>query len=126
MKTPQGTLFVVDDDHKSRKAASALASSMKIRCETFASAEEFLDRYDPLLTGCVLVDFHLGGMDGLQMHDRLRAMDSALSVVVISAYADVPMVVRAMTNGAVAVVEKPYKNDDLADAIRKALDRSKP
>ena len=90
MKTSQGTLFVVDDDPKSRKAVAALASSMKIRCETFASAEEFLDRYDPSLTGCALVDFRLGGMDGLQLQERLRAMGSPLSVVLISAYADVP------------------------------------
>ena len=124
MKTSQGTLFVVDDDPKSRKAVAALASSMKIKCETFASAEEFLDRYDPSLTGCALVDFRLGGMDGLQLQDRLRAMGSALSVVLISAYADVPLAVRAMKSGAVAVIEKPYRNDDLADAIRKALDRS--
>ena len=78
MKTSQGTLFVVDDDPKSRKAVAALASSMKIRCETFASAEGFLDRYDPSLTGCALVDFRLGGMDGLQLQERLRAMGSTL------------------------------------------------
>ena len=124
MKTSQGTLFVVDDDHKSRKAVAALASSMKIRCETFASAEEFLDRYDPSLTGCALVDFRLGGMDGLQLQDRLQALGSTLPVVLISAYADVSLAVRAMSSGAVAVIEKPYKNDALAQAIRKALDYS--
>ena len=124
MKTSQGTLFVVDDDPKSRKAVAALASSMKIKCEPFASAEEFLDRYDPSLTGCALVDFRLGGMDGLQLQERLRAMGSPLSVVLISAYADVPLAVRAMRNGAVAVIEKPYKNDDLADAVRRALELS--
>jgi two-component system, LuxR family, response regulator FixJ len=124
MKTFQGTLFVVDDDPKSRKAMAALASSMKIKCEPFASAEEFLDRYDPSLTGCALVDFRLGGMDGLQLQDRLRAMSSTLPVVLISAYADEPMAVRAMKSGAVAVIEKPYRNDDLADAVRKAMDRS--
>ena len=123
MKTSHGTLFVIDDDPKSRKAVAALASSMKIRCETFASAEGFLDRYDPSLTGCALVDFRLGGMDGLQLQERLQAMGSALSVILISAYADVSLAVRAMKNGAVAFIEKPYKNDELADAIRKALDR---
>ena len=95
---------------------------MKIRCETFASAEGFLDRYDPSLTGCALVDFRLGGMDGLQLQDRLQAMGSPLPVVLISAYADVSLAVRAMKSGAVAFIEKPYKNDELADAIRKALE----
>ena len=124
MKASQGTLFVIDDDPKARKAVAALASSMKIKCGLFASAEEFLDRRDPSLTGCVLIDFRLGGMDGLHLQECLRAMGSPLSVILISAYADVPMTVRAMRNGAVTVIEKPYKNDDLADAVRKAMDLS--
>jgi FixJ family two-component response regulator len=117
-------LFVIDDDARSRKAMAALASSLKIPCETFASAEAFLDRYDPSLTGCVLIDFRLGDMDGLQLQERLLALSSTLSVVIVSANADVPMAVRALENGAVAIIEKPYKNDELADAIRKAIDRS--
>jgi two-component system, LuxR family, response regulator FixJ len=120
----QGTLFVVDDDPKSRKAVTALARSMKIRCEPFASAEEFLERYEPSLTGCALIDFRLGGMDGLELQGRLQAMGSGLSVIVISAYADMRLAVRALKSGAVAFIEKPYQNDDLADAICKGLDRS--
>ncbi len=72
----------------------------------------------------MLIDFRLGGMDGLQLQECLRAMGSPLSVILISAYADVAMAVRAMKNGAVTVIEKPYKNDDLADAVRKAMDLS--
>lgn len=124
MKTYQVTLFVIDDDPRSRNAVAALASSLRIKCETFASAEGFLDRYDPSLTGCALVDFCLGGMDGLQLQERLQAMDSTLSVVVISAYADESLAVRALKGGAVAFIEKPYKADELADAIRKAMERS--
>lgn len=122
MRTSPGTLFIIDDDPQSRKAMAALASSMKIKSEAFASAEEFLDRYDPSLAGCALVDFRLGGMDGLQLQDRLRVLGSGLCVVLISAYADVPLAVRAIQSGAAAVIEKPYRNDDLADAIRKGLD----
>ena len=77
MKAP-GNLFVVDDDPMSRKAAKALASSLKIHCESFASAEEFLDRYSPSLTGCLLLDYRLGGMDGLQLQERLCGMGSLL------------------------------------------------
>jgi two-component system, LuxR family, response regulator FixJ len=123
MMASKGTLFVIDDDPKSRKAVAALASSMQIECDTFASAEGFLEHYDPSLTGCALVDFRLGGMDGLHLQERLQAMDSALSVILISACADASLARRAMKNGAVAFIEKPYKNDDLADAIRNALDR---
>jgi FixJ family two-component response regulator len=124
MNTSQGTLFVIDDDTKSREAMAALASSMKIRCETFVSAEEFLDGYNPYLRGCALVDFRLGGMNGLELQERLRAMGSLLYVVLISAYADAPLVAAAMKGGAVAFIEMPYQNDDLADAIRTALERS--
>ncbi len=124
MKTSQGILFVIDDDRKSRMAVAALALSLKIKCETFVSAEAFLGRYTPSLTGCALVDFRLGGMDGLELQDRLRAMGSALAVVLVSAYADVPLVARAMAGGAVAFIEKPYRNDDLTDAVRQALGRS--
>ena len=67
MKTSQGILFVIDDDRKSRMAVAALALSLKIKCETFVSAEAFLGRYTPSLTGCALVDFRLGGMDGLEL-----------------------------------------------------------
>jgi two-component system, LuxR family, response regulator FixJ len=125
MNTTPTTLFVVDDDPASRKAVAALALSMKISCETFASAEGFLNRYDPSLTGCALVDFRLGGMDGLELQERLRAMGSALAVVLISAYSDVSLAVRALKGGAAAFIEKPYKDDELADAIRKAMDCSK-
>jgi len=62
-------------------------------------------------------------MDGLQLQERLQAMGSALFVILISAYADAALAVRAAKNGAVAFIEKPYKNNELADAIRKALDR---
>jgi two-component system, LuxR family, response regulator FixJ len=122
MTMSRGTLFVIDDDPKARKAVAALASSMRIACESFASAEEFLDRYDPSLTGCALVDYCLEGMDGLQLQERLQAMNSGLAVVLISAYADASLEVRAMNSGALAVIEKPYKNDDLADTVRSALD----
>jgi FixJ family two-component response regulator len=124
MSRVQGKLFVVDDDAKSRKAAAALAASMKIPCETFASGEEFLARYERSLRGCLLVDYRLGGMDGLEVQEQLLAMHAALAVVVISAYVDAAMSLRALASGAVAIVEKPYKNDDLADAVHRALDRS--
>jgi FixJ family two-component response regulator len=126
METSQGTLFVIDDDPNSRNAVAALARSMKINCEPFASAEEFLDRYDPSLRGCALIDYRLEGMDGLQLQERLQALDSTLTVILVSAYADASMTARAMENGALGVIEKPYESDDLGDLVRKGLDRSNP
>jgi FixJ family two-component response regulator len=124
MKTSQDTLFVIDDDDNSRGAVAALAASMKIRCETFPSAEKFLEQFDSSLTGCALVDFRLGGMDGLQLQERLKALGSLLSVILISAYANVSLVARARKNGAIAFIEKPYQSDELAEAIRNGLGRS--
>ena len=97
---------------------------MKIKYETFASAEEFLKRYESSLSGCALLDYRLGGMDGLQLQGKLQAMNSMLSVVLISAYADVALAVRAMENGALTLIEKPYQQDEMSDAIHKAMKRS--
>jgi signal transduction histidine kinase len=124
MKRSQGTLFVIDDDSACRAAVAALAASMKIKCEPFASAEEFLERYDPSLTGCVLIDWRLGGMNGLQLQEQLCGLGSGLGVILVSANADVRMVVRAMSNGAVGVIEKPYDADDLGDLIHRAMEHS--
>jgi FixJ family two-component response regulator len=121
MNTPSGTLFVVDDEPDARKGVAALASSMGIPCETFASAEEFLRRYDASLAGCLLIDLRLGGVSGIQLQERLMALGSELPVIVVSAYADVPTAVRVMKSGAITVLEKPYAADALADAIRSGL-----
>jgi FixJ family two-component response regulator len=124
MNTSQVTLVVIDDDPESRKSVAALASSLRIKCETFASAQTFLDRYDPSLSGCALVDLQLGGMEILELQDRLKTLGSALSVVLISAHADMSLVVRALRRGALAFLEKPYKDNELADAIRTAIEHS--
>jgi signal transduction histidine kinase len=124
MDRPQGTLFVIDDDPTCRAAVAALAASLKIKCRPFASAEEFLERYDPSLTGCALIDWRLGGMDGLQLQEKLRLLNSTLGVILVSADANVPMTVRAMNNGALGVIEKPYQADDLGNLIHKAMEHS--
>ncbi len=121
MNTQEGTLFVVDDEASARRAVAALASSLGIPCLTFGSAEEFLERHDPPRPGCVLADERLGGMSGLELQARLKAMRSPLPFILISAYATVPMAVQAMQNGAVTALQKPCEPDVLALAVRKAL-----
>ncbi len=122
---PEDILYIVDDDPAARKSMAALAASMKIKCESFASAEELLERHDASMIGCALIDYRLGGMDGLQLLARLRAVNSMLAVIVISGQADVALAVLAMKSGAFSVIEKPYRQDDLAEAIRDALRHSR-
>jgi len=121
MNTPNGTLFVVDDAESACRGVAALALSLDIPCETFASAEAFLDRYDPSRPGCLLVDQRLTGISGLELLARLTALGSPLPFILVSAYASVSMAVQAMQNGAVTVLQKPYEADALRDAVRKSL-----
>ncbi len=122
MDPAQGTLFAIDNDPTARRALTASASSLGIKCELFSTAEEFLDYYDPALAGCVLVNLRLPGMDGLQLHEHLAALGSILPVILLSAAADVSLVVRAMKQGALAFLQIPYQEPELIDTIRKALD----
>ncbi len=125
MNESVATLFVVDDEPDARRGVAALASSMGIRCETFASGEELLDRFNPAAAGCLLVDLRLTGMSGLELIERLAVKGSTLPVILISAFADVRTTVRAMKNGALTVIEKPYQADELADAIRAAVESNR-
>jgi len=125
MSETEPTLFVVDDELSARKGVAALAASIDIACETFASAEDFLEQCDFSRPGCVLTDLRLEGMSGLDLQEKLVAAESALTVILISAYADVPTTVRAMRNGALTVLEKPYGEDQLADAIRAAFEMNR-
>lgn len=120
---PSGpTMFVVDDEAGARESLAALATSMGVPCEAFPSAEECLQRLDPTRRGCLVIDLRLPGMDGLGLQERLPALGVAMPVIVVSAYADVRTTVRAMRNGALTVLEKPCQTDELADAVREALD----
>jgi FixJ family two-component response regulator len=122
MDPAQGTIFVVDCDPKAQAAYGALSASMVIRCELFSSAREFLDYYHPGLAGCVLIDMRLdGNAAGLQLQEQLASMGSMLPVILITADADVPSIVRGMKNGAMAIFQKPCPDNELAEAIRAGL-----
>jgi two-component system, LuxR family, response regulator FixJ len=121
MDFADSALFVVDDDATARRAVEALASSLNIPCRSFSSAEEFLDYHRPSLAGCLLLDVGLPGMSGLELQERLSAVGSTLPVILISGRADVASAVRGMRRGALTMLEKPYQADELADAIREAM-----
>lgn len=115
------TVFVVDDDQQSRNSVKALVRSMGIAAETFESAEAFLAAYSPEQPGCLVTDVRMFGMSGVELQDRLIAQQISLPVIVITAFAKTQLTVEVVKKGAITVLEKPYDDDDLWDAIRKAL-----
>jgi len=115
------TVFIVDDDQQARKSVCALVRSMGVPAEAFASAEEFLEGYAEGLPGCLVTDVRMFGMSGLELQEELKRRNVMLPVIVLTAYARTPITVRAMKSGAVTLLEKPYADDDLWDAIRCAL-----
>lgn len=121
MQPSDPTLFIVDDCWESQESVVALAGSLGLRCEPFDSAEAFLASLAPSRSGCALVDFRLGGMNGLQLLQRLAELAPTLPAILISAYADVPVAVQAMKCGAYSVIEKPCGFDELSEAILGAL-----
>lgn len=125
MSFPASTVFIVDDDISVRESLVALIQSAGWRAESFASAEEFLGHPPPRHTpACLLLDVALPGMDGLTLQQRLAQDRGDLPIIIISGTGDVPMTVRAMKAGAVALLTKPLAVDAVLDAVREAMDQS--
>jgi two-component system, LuxR family, response regulator FixJ len=119
------TVYVVDDDAAARESVIALVKLKGLRAEGFSSAEEFLTQHDAARKGCVVIDVRMAGMSGLELLQKLKARKSSLPVIVITGYADVPMAVKAMQEGAVTFLEKPAKEQELWQAITQALEIEK-
>ena len=120
----QPTVFIVDGDRAARRALSARVESMQLPFEAFASAREFLDRFDSSRPGCLLLDMGTPGLSGLELLRRLGQQRIRPPVIFISADADVPTVVRAMKAGALNFLEKKSCSDQqLREAIEEALKR---
>lgn len=119
------TVFVVDDDAEVRQSLRWLIESIDLPVETYASAEEFLAAYDASRAGCVVVDVRMPGMGGLGLQSQLAERRLQLPVIIISAFADVAMAVRAMKAGAVTLLEKPFQDQALLDQINEAISRDR-
>lgn len=117
------TVFVVDDDDALRDQLSFTVKSVGFEVETFASAEGFLESFDPARPGCLVLDVRMAGMDGLELQEKLAAERTALPIIMISGHGDIPMVVSAVQAGAVDFLEKPFREQALLDRIRTAIER---
>jgi FixJ family two-component response regulator len=114
-------VFVVDDDERACRSVCALAQSMGLECKSFSTAEQFLGYYSTDRAGCLVTDVRMLGISGLELQEKLNEMGSLLPVIIMTAYATTPVTVRAMKSGALTMLDKPYHEDQLWDAIRKAL-----
>ena len=117
----QPKIYVVDDDQDARESATALVSQMGLNVESFASAEDFLDAYQGYRPGCLLTDHRMLKMTGVELLEDLRAKGVTLAVIVMTAFAETELTVRAIRSGAVTLLEKPFSDTALFDAINSAL-----
>ncbi len=117
----KATVYIVDDDQQARESVTALVQSMGLTALAFPSAEEFLEHVRPDTHGCVVTDLRMIGMSGIELQDALRQHEIMLPVILITAYPRTSLTVRAMKHGAITLLEKPYEDDDLWDAVREGL-----
>jgi len=118
----QPTIVVIDDDASMRRALENLLKSVGFAVELFASPQEFLQSERPDRPGCIVLDVRFPGRSGLDMQHDLASSDAQLPIIFITGYGDVPMSVRAMKAGAVEFLTKPFRDQDLLDAVGAALE----
>lgn len=117
------TVFIVDDDKSIRESIRDLLESVGLHCEDFATAQAFLNRERNNGPTCLILDVRLPGISGLDLQHELKKATISIPIIFITAHADVPMTVRAMKSGAVEFLTKPFREQDLLDAVRRSLDR---
>jgi FixJ family two-component response regulator len=121
MKEAESIVFVVDDDAAVRDSVQRLIASVGLRVETFGSTREFLDGKRPEAPSCLVLDVRLPGASGLELQRELAEANIHIPIIFITGHADVPMSVRAMKAGAVEFLTKPFRGQELLDAIQDAL-----
>jgi FixJ family two-component response regulator len=116
-------VFVVDDDDSMRRALERLFYSIQLRVEVFASAQDFLRGERPDAPSCLVLDVRLPGLSGLDFQAELAKADIRIPIIFITGHGDIPMSVRAMKAGAVDFLPKPFRDQDLLDAVAAAIQR---
>ena len=121
MKAESPIVFVVDDNRSVREGVTSLLASVGLRAETFRTAEEFLRAPTPDAPACAVLDVRLPGLSGLDLQQLLLRAGRAIPIVFITGHGDVPMSVEAMKGGAIEFLLKPFREQQLLDAIQRAL-----
>ena len=122
MKTTDPIVFVVEDDSSMREALTDLISSVGLLVEPLKSAREFLERKRPDVPACLVLDVRLPGLSGLDLQRELVRTEAPIPIIFISGHGDIPMSVRAIKEGAVDFLAKPFRDQDLLDAMQHALE----
>lgn len=115
------TVFVIDDDPAARESIGMLIRSLGLQVETYASAEQYLQSFDPSRPGCVITDMRMLGLSGLELQQQLVEMGQRIPVILISAHANMQIAVKAMRNGAITFLEKPCQQQEIIDAVNEAI-----
>src|SRR5215475_13972256 len=118
-------VFIVDDDPNVRRSIQDLLSSVALRSEAFATPQDFLDSRRADCPGCLVLDIRLPGMSGLDFQRTLAEAEVGLPIIFITGHVDVPMSVQAMKSGAIEFLMKPFRTQELIDAIQAALGRDR-
>ncbi|HSW69089.1 MAG TPA: response regulator transcription factor [Gammaproteobacteria bacterium] len=114
-------VYVVDDDQAMVESLSWIIESVGLKAKTYVRAQDFLDEYNPIQHGCLLLDVRMPGMSGPELQLRLNEKSAALPIIFISGHGDVPLAVRVMKAGAVDFLTKPFNDQLLLESINKAL-----
>ncbi|MBB4189761.1 FixJ family two-component response regulator [Sinorhizobium terangae] len=118
-------VYIVDDDEALRRALDRLFRSVSLETRSYGAAREFIDAQRPDLPGCIVLDVRLPGINGLEFQAQLGVLGINLPVVLITGHGDIPMTVRAMKAGAVDFLPKPFRDQDMLDAVSTAINRDR-
>jgi FixJ family two-component response regulator len=125
MKNPDQIVLVIDDDPSMRTAIKELIEAVGLNCQTFGSGQELLEARLPDVPGCLILDVRLPGLSGLHLQKELADRGNHIPIIFITGHGDIPMSVQAMKAGAVEFLTKPFRDQDLLDAIEQATERDR-
>jgi FixJ family two-component response regulator len=125
MSEQQPVVFVIDDDRSVREALESLLRSVGLKVQAFATTQDFLQSARPDAPGCLVLDVRLPGLSGLDFQRELAKTDSSLPIIFITGHGDIPMTVRAIKAGAIEFLTKPFRDQELLDAVQLGIERDR-